>query len=71
MARLTDPQRVLLTELEADGPAHVSSTYRPAMALIAAGYAEFTRGKWSDLLRITDAGRRALSSQSQEPGSGS
>lgn len=58
--KLTKPQLELLKTI-ADGGKSVSGTYRPALQLVTKGFAEWRRGKYSDPLFITDAGRRALS----------
>jgi hypothetical protein len=59
-AKLTKPQRALLAELSA-GQRTVWEGYKPASRLIDLGYAEWIEGRWSASLRITEAGRRAIS----------
>jgi putative AlgH/UPF0301 family transcriptional regulator len=58
---LTAPQYFLLVDIS-DAPQAVSSAYAPAKKLVELGYAEWTRGKYSDHLAITDAGRQTLES---------
>lgn len=61
--KLTRPQRELLALIVANGPLHASDTYPPAKKLVAGGYAQWIKGKYSDTLGPTEAGRALLSQE--------
>lgn len=65
MTDLTRAQRELLREITANGSSHVSDTYQPAKKLVEAGYAHWIKGKYSDLLEVTPAGRLTLQEKSK------
>lgn len=58
--KLTKPQAELLHDLQ-HRTITCSPSYKPSQRLIALGYAELVQGKYSDHVRITDAGRAVLS----------
>lgn len=70
MGRLTSPQFALLREL-GESDQGVASHYGPAKKLVEAEFAEwrYTRNGWK-FLRITEAGRTALSLKQEGKGNG-
>jgi hypothetical protein len=57
--KLSDAQSNLLQDIMWR-PRHCSTSYKPAIKLVALGYAEWIEGRYSEALKITQAGRDAL-----------
>lgn len=66
--RLTKPQLDLLTHAVAAGKATTAQSYPPAANLVRRGFAKWVRGKYSDWLEPTDAGRAALAVSERDGG---
>jgi len=58
---ITKPQAALLARLVSHDRTHdrmpVCATYKPAIALVAAGLAEWQEGTFTTFLVVTDAGK--------------
>ena len=64
--KLTEAQDRLLRDIDA-GAIGVDSEYRPAKKLVELGLAFWKLGKYSDILRITEAGRALLRAEGETP----